>query len=221
MPQPSGAVISLRGVLPLAVPEVDDARAATLAAVVGEVRACTRCRLHASRIQGVPGEGDPNARLMLVGEAPGAEEDRTGRPFVGRAGQLLTELLGEVGLPRASVFIANVLKSRPPGNRNPEPDEIAACSPYLLRQISAIRPLMIGTLGAFASRLILDTREPMGELRGRPRRTRFGGLDLVVYPMFHPAAALRATSMMDALREDVRRLPALLDELDPPEPVFG
>lgn len=186
-----------------------------LTAVAAEVRACTRCGLAATRIQGVPGEGDPQARLVLVGEAPGADEDREGRPFVGRSGRLLTELLAEVGLPREAVFIANVLKSRPPGNRDPLPAEIEACAPYLARQLAALgRVRLVATLGAFSTRLLCGTREPMGALRGRPRAARWQGLDLAVYPLLHPAAALRSTASMALLAEDVARLPALLDELD-------
>jgi DNA polymerase len=170
------------------------------------------CGLGATRTRPVFGMGNANADLMFVGEAPGAEEDRTGKPFVGRAGKLLDQLLGEVGLSRMEdAFIANTLKCRPPGNRDPQPDEIEACRPYLDRQIQLIEPLVICTLGNFATKLL--TKSPVGITRccGTPQDHELGGRPVVIFPLFHPAAALRTPSVLDRLRDDFSRIPALLD----------
>jgi len=149
---------------------------------------CTACKLHKTRTQGVLGVGDRNAGWLFIGEAPGADEDRLGEPFVGQAGKLLDAMLAAVDLKRGeNVYIANVLKSRPPGNRNPEPDEVAACRPYLLAQIELIRPKLIVALGRFAAQSLLDTTESIGRLRGRTHR--FQGVPLVV--TYHPAYLLR------------------------------
>jgi uracil-DNA glycosylase len=149
---------------------------------------CTQCKLSATRTQGVLGVGDRNADWLIVGEAPGADEDRLGEPFVGQAGKLLDAMLAAIGLARGdNVYIANVLKSRPPGNRNPEPDEIAACMPYLLNQIALIQPKIILALGRFAAQTLLDTDEAIGRLRGRVHR--FQDVPLVV--TYHPAYLLR------------------------------
>jgi DNA polymerase len=157
-----------------------------------EIRAamgdCRRCKLYAGRTHLVFGEGDPNARLMFVGEAPGAEEDQQGVPFVGAAGQLLNNLLSKLGLRREEVYIANLIKSRPPHNRDPEPDEIAACRPFLEQQIKAIRPRVIVILGRIAAHALLGTKEPLTRLRGHWQRY----LDLRVMPTFHPSYLLRA-----------------------------
>ena len=156
---------------------------------------------------------------MFVGEAPGAEEDRQGLPFVGRAGQLLGELSGEIGLSRDDVFIANVLKSRPPGNRDPLPAEIEACKPYLWRQIELIQPRVIATLGNFATKLL--SRSPAGitRVRGTPQVHELGGRTVFLFPLLHPAAALRTPAMKETLRGDFAKLPALLAErLPEPEP---
>ncbi len=145
------------------------------------------------RTRVVFGAGNADADLMFVGEAPGKNEDLQGKPFVGQAGQLLDRLLEEIGMDRSQVFIANVLKCRPPGNRDPLPDEIDECKPYLMRQIQLIEPKMICTLGNFATKTI--TGSPMGitKVCGRPQQREIAGLDLTVYPLFHPAAALRST----------------------------
>ncbi len=149
---------------------------------------CTRCKLHATRTQGVLGVGDRDADWLFIGEAPGADEDRVGEPFVGQAGKLLDAMLAAIDLKRGdNVYIANVLKSRPPGNRNPEPDEVAACRPYLLAQIDLIQPKLIVALGRFAAQSLLDTDEAIGRLRGRVHR--FRNLPLVV--TYHPAYLLR------------------------------
>jgi len=152
------------------------------------VARCTACKLSATRTQGVLGVGDRNADWLIIGEAPGAEEDAQGEPFVGQAGKLLDAMLASIGLKRGdNVYITNVLKSRPPGNRNPEPDEIAACMPYLLAQIELIQPKLILALGRFAAQSLLDTDEAIARLRGRVHR--FQGVPLVV--SYHPAYLLR------------------------------
>ncbi|HEX8053852.1 MAG TPA: uracil-DNA glycosylase [Thermoleophilaceae bacterium] len=177
-----------------------------------EVRDCRRCPLSATRTNAVFGMGNADADLMFVGEAPGAEEDRQGKPFVGRAGKLLDQLLADVGMERSrDVFIANVLKSRPPGNRDPQPDEIEACRPYLETQIALIEPLVICTLGNFATKLL--TGSPVGITRccGVPQERELGGRPVVIYPLFHPAAALRTPNVLERLREDFSRVPALLE----------
>jgi DNA polymerase len=181
-----------------------------------EVRACHACPLAATRTNTVFGMGNADADLMFVGEAPGAEEDRQGKPFVGRAGKLLDQLLEEVGMERRrDAFIANVLKSRPPGNRDPQPDEIDACRPYLERQIQLIEPLVICTLGNFATKLL--TGSPTGITRccGRPQQHELAGLPVTIYPLFHPAAALRTPAVLQRLREDFSRIPALLAQARP------
>ena len=176
-----------------------------LAAVAAEVAGCTLCPLHRGRTLTIPGEGNPVSDVLLVGEGPGAREDATGRPFVGPAGQLLDELLGSVGWAREHVFIANVVKCRPPGNRDPEPDEISACRPYLDRQEAALDPAVIVTLGRHSLRRYLpDAR--IGEVHGRLRRS--GGR--FVFPMYHPAAALHQSSLRETLFADMRGLPAAL-----------
>ena len=148
---------------------------------------CTRCKLSQGRTTIVFGTGDPEARLVIIGEGPGEEEDRQGKPFVGRAGQLLTKMLESVGITREEVYICNIVKCRPPGNRNPEPEEIAACAPYLAGQLAAIQPGVICALGTFATQQLLKTREPISRLRGQLHG--LGGA--VVVPTFHPAFLLR------------------------------
>ena len=177
-----------------------------------EVRDCRRCPLHETRTQTVFGMGNADADLMFVGEAPGAEEDRQGKPFVGRAGKLLDQLLGEIGLSRMEhAFITNVLQSRPPGNRDPQPHEIEACRPFLETKIQLIEPLVICTLGNFATKLL--TGSPVGITRccGTPQDRELAGRPVVIYPLFHPAAALRTPSVLERLHDDFSRIPALLD----------
>jgi uracil-DNA glycosylase family 4 len=178
---------------------------ALLATVAAEVRGCTRCPLHRGRTQAVPGEGNPLTDVLLVGEGPGAREDATGRPFVGPAGQLLTELLRAIGWAREDVFIANVVKCRPPGNRDPEPDEIGACAGYLDRQEAALDPAVIVTLGRHSLARYLPGARISG-VHGRLHRagSRF------VFPMYHPAAALHQASLRETLFSDIRGLPAAL-----------
>lgn len=177
-----------------------------------EVEGCTRCPLHADRTRAVFGAGDADAQLMFVGEAPGAEEDRQGLPFVGRAGKLLNQLLEEIGMKREDVFITNVLKSRPPGNRDPQPDEIEACWPYLERQIQLIEPRVIATLGNFATKKITGSPVGITRVRGSPQVHELAGRTLFVFPLLHPAAALRTPSLVETLREDFAKLPALIAE---------
>jgi DNA polymerase len=152
---------------------------------------------------------------MFVGEAPGFHEDQQGKPFVGAAGKLLDTLLGEIGMAREDVFIANVLKSRPPGNRDPQPNEIEACKPYLARQIDLIEPLVICTLGNFATKCLTRRQDGITRVHGRPQDHVIAGLPIRIYPIFHPAAGLRSTAMLETLREDFRRLPELLAEARP------
>ena len=183
-----------------------------LVQLYNEVCADCCCGLGATRTKPVFGMGNANADLMFVGEAPGAEEDRQGKPFVGRAGKLLDQLLVEVGLERnRDTFVANTLKCRPPGNRDPQPDEIEACHPYLNRQIELIEPLVICTLGNFATKLL--TGSPVGITRccGTPQERELGGRPVVIYPLFHPAAALRTPKVLERLREDFARIPGLLE----------
>jgi len=179
----------------------------SLEAIAATVAACTRCGLAQSRKHTVPGEGNPNAQLMLVGEGPGATEDETGRPFVGAAGELLTQILGSIGIPRESVFIANVVKCRPPQNRKPLPDEAAACLPYLRRQVQLVRPKVLLALGATAAEGLLGVRKSLGELRGAVHT--FGGIPLVV--TYHPAALLRNPNWKKPTWDDVRIARQLLD----------
>ena len=179
---------------------------AALAQVAREARACTRCALHRGRTQAVPGEGNPISDVLLVGEGPGAREDATGRPFVGPAGELLNELLHSIGWERGDVFIANVVKCRPPGNRDPEPAEIAACAPYLERQEQALDPAVIVTLGRHSLQRYLPEAR-IGATHGQLRRLSSGQH---VFPMYHPAAALHQSSLRETLFRDMRRLPAAL-----------
>ena len=189
-------------------PGVSDIDAAPSLDVIAEmVRRCTRCPLHKTAINGVPGEGNPNARFVVVGEAPGATEDETGRPFVGAAGQLLTKILAAINLRREDVFICNVIKHRPPGNRNPLPNEIAACSPYLIRQLELIRPGVILALGTFAAQTLLETKESIGKLRGRVHR--YHGIPLIV--TYHPAALLRNPAWKRPAWDDVQLARRILD----------
>ena len=186
-----------------------------LVALYQRLKDCHDCPLKASRTKLVFGAGNADAEVMFVGEAPGAEEDRTGLPFVGRAGQLLNELLHEIGLDRDDVFINNVLLCRPPGNRDPLPDEIAECEPHLLERIRLIQPKVICTLGNFATKLL--SGQPTGITRccGRPQYREIAGLEVVLYPLFHPAAALRTPATKQKLREDMARLPELIEAQRP------
>jgi len=185
-------------------------RRARLDALQQEAAGCTRCRLAEGRTQVVFGVGDPNADLMFVGEAPGFHEDKQGFPFVGQAGRLLDRLLEGIGLSRAEVYIANVIKCRPPGNRDPVPDEIEACEPYLFRQIELIEPRVVATLGNFATKLLSGKQLGITRVHGQEQAVTLGGRQVLLYPLYHPAAALYTPSMLAVLEEDFARLPALL-----------
>src|SRR5207248_2372767 len=161
--------------------------AAELERYAAEVAGCTKCRLAQARTQVVFGVGDPHADLMFVGEAPGFHEDKQGFPFVGQAGKLLDTLLGEIGLSRAEVYIANVLKCRPPGNRDPAPDEIEACEGHLFRQIELIQPKLVATLGNFATKLLSGKQLGITRVHGQEQETSVGGRRVALYPLYHPA----------------------------------
>jgi DNA polymerase len=187
-----------------------------LKAVYEEARQCTRCPLHQTRTTVVFGAGNADADLMFVGEAPGANEDRMGLPFVGQAGKLLDKLLGEIGMERQDVFIANTLKCRPPDNRDPHPKEIEACQDYLHRQVELIEPVVICTLGNFSTKLLRGDTTGISRLHGREEIRVIGSRAVRLYPLYHPAAALYTPSMLETLRSDFHRIPALL-ALGPPE----
>jgi uracil-DNA glycosylase len=175
-----------------------------------ETLGCTRCPLAATRTQVVFGSGDPHAELMFVGEAPGFHEDANGIPFVGQAGKLLDTLLAGIGLARTDVFVANVLKCRPPGNRDPHPEEIEACESHLFRQIELIRPTLVATLGNFATKLLSGKPAGITRVHGVEQKVVLGGNEVTLYPLFHPAAALYTPSMQKVLEEDFARIPELL-----------
>jgi DNA polymerase len=175
-----------------------------------QVAGCTRCRLAQGRSQVVFGVGDPHSDLMFVGEAPGFHEDKQGYPFVGQAGQLLDKLLAGIGLERSNVYIANVLKCRPPGNRDPAPDEIQACESHLFRQIELIRPRVVATLGNFATKLLSGKPTGITRVHGVEQQVTLGGSRVLLYPLYHPAAALYTPRMLQVLEQDFARLPELL-----------
>jgi len=196
------------------------AAADALAAYRELASGCTRCALAKTRTQVVFGSGSPDADLMFVGEAPGFHEDKQGVPFVGAAGQLLGKLLAGIGLGRDDVYIANVLKCRPPGNRDPQPEEIEACESHLFRQIELIRPIVVATLGNFATKLLSGKPAGITRVHGQEQEVVLGSSRVVLYPLFHPAAALYTPRMLDVLEADFRRLPELLGRAQaPPAPV--
>jgi uracil-DNA glycosylase len=186
-------------------------RAAALRDYAEETAECTRCALAQGRTQVVFGSGSPDAELMFVGEAPGFHEDQQGVPFVGQAGKLLDRLLEGIGLTRADVFVANVLKCRPPGNRDPMPEEIAACEPHLFRQIELIEPTLVATLGNFATKLLSGKPAGITRVHGHEQEVMLGPRKVVLYPIYHPAAALYTPSMLKVLEEDFARIPELLE----------
>ncbi|HEY71780.1 MAG: uracil-DNA glycosylase [Chloroflexi bacterium] len=178
-----------------------------LEALAAEVAQCTRCLLHQGRTKTVPGEGPDNADIMFIGEAPGFHEDQQGHPFVGAAGKFLEKLLESIGLTRADVFIANVIKCRPPGNRDPLPEEIEACKPFLDRQIELLQPKLVVTLGRFSmARAFPKAR--ISRIHGQPRK--IGGV--LYYPMYHPAAALHQPSLRSTIEQDMHRIPELIEQ---------
>jgi uracil-DNA glycosylase len=187
-----------------------------LATFAEQVSGCTRCRLSQGRTQVVFGVGNPHADLMFVGEAPGFHEDKQGVPFVGQAGKLLDKLLGGIGLERSEVYIANVLKCRPPGNRDPQPDEIEACETHLFRQVELIRPTLVATLGNFATKLLSGKPQGITRVHGQEQQATLGGNTVTLYPLYHPAAALYTPAMLKVLESDFARIPALLSGADAP-----
>jgi uracil-DNA glycosylase family 4 len=197
-----------------------ESRREQLKAVYEQARGCTRCpQLVAARQTVVFGAGNADADLMFVGEAPGANEDKQGLPFVGQAGKLLEQLLGEIGLERGDVFIANVLKCRPPGNRDPLPGEIANCQDYLYRQLDLIQPKVVCTLGNFSTKLLrADPGTGITRLHGREEIRTIGPRAVRLFPLYHPAAALYTRSLLDVLRADFARIPELLALEPPPQP---
>jgi uracil-DNA glycosylase family 4 len=199
------------------VPSAAERREA-LKAVYREARDCVRCPLHQTRTQVVFGNGNADADLMFVGEAPGATEDRMGLPFVGQAGKLLDLLLGEIGLRREDVFVINTLKCRPPDNRDPHPNEIEACRSYLDKQIELIEPTVICTLGNFSTKLLRADTTGISRLHGQEEIRVVGTRAVRLYPLYHPAAALYTPSTLEALRADFHRIPELLAAGAPPQP---
>ncbi|HTN42906.1 MAG TPA: uracil-DNA glycosylase [Nitrospiria bacterium] len=197
--------------LPTAVQPTIHSKTSLLSALRAEIGDCTRCKLHTGRRQLVFGSGNPEAELMFVGEAPGEDEDRQGEPFVGKAGQLLTRIIRAMGLPREEVYIANIIKCRPPKNRNPEPDEIETCSPFLRRQIETIRPKVICALGNFAAQTLLATGQKISQLRGRfhalpPSFSDGAAAGIKVMPTFHPAYLLRNPEDKKRVWEDMQMI---------------
>jgi DNA polymerase len=190
-----------------------------------QVAGCTRCRLAQGRTQVVFGVGDPQSDLMFVGEAPGFHEDKQGYPFVGQAGKLLDKLLAGIGLERSNVYVANVLKCRPPGNRDPAPDEIQACESHLFRQIELIQPRVVATLGNFATKLLSGKPTGITRVHGAEQEVTLGGSRVLLYPLYHPAAALYTPRMLEVLEQDFARLPELLGrpqaEPAPPAPLLA
>jgi uracil-DNA glycosylase len=187
----------------------------TLEAYGAETASCTRCRLAQGRTQVVFGAGNPRADLMFVGEAPGFHEDKQGVPFVGQAGKLLDRLLAGVDLRREDVYVANALKCRPPGNRDPQADEIESCEPHLFRQIELIEPKVIATLGNFATKLLSGRPLGITRVHGQEQELTIAGRSVLLYPIYHPAAALYTPAMLKVLEADFTRLPGLLGAVEP------
>jgi uracil-DNA glycosylase len=192
-----------------------------LRAVYEEARGCVRCPLHQTRTQVVFGAGNADAELMFIGEAPGANEDRLGLPFVGQAGKLLDKLLGEIGLERGDVWICNVLKCRPPGNRDPQPNEIESCQGYLRSQVELIEPKLICSLGNFSTKLLRGDTTGITRLHGQLQDLTIGDRAVRLYPLYHPAAALYTPATLEALRADFVQIPQLLTmtPVEQPEPL--
>ena len=212
-----------RGATPYTAPDrghgvTDAERRTALEEIAAEVRVCTKCRLHQTRTKAVPGEGDPETEVIFVGEGPGFNEDRQGRPFIGRAGDLLVKLLASIGWRREDVFITNVVKCRPPDNRDPQPDEIAACAPYLRRQLEVLDPAVVVTLGRFSMGTFMPGAR-ISQVHGtvRPVDPATGASSALVFAMYHPAAALRTPAIERDSYADIAAVPAaLLDSRRPP-----
>ncbi len=193
-----------------------------LEAFARQVAGCTRCRLSEGRTQVVFGVGNPDADLMFVGEGPGFHEDKQGIPFVGQAGKLLDKLLAGIDLERADVYIANIVKCRPPGNRDPVPDEKEACEPYLFRQIELIQPKVIASLGNHATKQLSGKDVGITRVHGKEQPIQLGSRSVLLYPLYHPAAALYTPAMLGVLEEDFARLPELIGRPEqPPAPTFA
>ena len=192
-----------------------------LRAVYEQAKTCTRCPLHQTRTTVVFGSGNADADLMFVGEAPGANEDKQGLPFVGQAGKLLTKLLEEIGLDRGEVFICNTVKCRPPNNRDPHPNEIESCNEYLRRQVELIQPTVICTLGNFSTKLLRGDNTGISRLHGQAEVRTIGARAIRLYPLYHPAAALYTPSTLEVLRADFHRIPGLLAQGPPEQPAFA
>ncbi len=186
-----------------------------------EASACTRCALSEGRTQVVFGNGHPDADLMFVGEAPGFHEDQQGIPFVGQAGKLLDRLLDGIGLTRADVYVVNTLKCRPPGNRDPLPEEKQACEPWLFRQIELIRPRVIATLGNHATKQLTGKETGITRIHGVPQQVTYGSMPVTIFPIYHPAAALYTPAMLKVLEEDFAKIPALIESEPAPGPSFA
>lgn len=191
-----------------------------LKAVYEQANGCTRCPLHQTRTTVVFGSGNADADLMFVGEAPGANEDKQGLPFVGQAGKLLTKLLNEIGLDRTEVFVCNTVKCRPPNNRDPHPNEIESCNEYLRRQVELIQPTVICTLGNFSTKLLRGDNTGISRLHGQAEVRTIGARAIRLYPLYHPAAALYTPSNLEILRSDFQRIPELLALGAPEQPAF-
>jgi DNA polymerase len=209
---------------------IDVGRRTALEDIAAEVRVCTKCRLHETRTKAVPGEGDPDTEVVFVGEGPGFNEDRLGRPFVGRAGDLLVKLLASIGWKREDVFITNVVKCRPPENRDPQPDEIAACAPYLQRQLAVLDPAVVVTLGRFSmAGFMPGARISSAHGTVRPVDPATGAANAMAFAMYHPAAALRTPAIERESYADIASVPAALIDararraasavVEPPEPL--
>ena len=184
-----------------------------LAKIAHQIKNCQKCPLHQTATNPVPGAGNPEARIVFIGEAPGYWEDQKGIPFCGAAGNLLDQLLVMINLKREAVFITNILKHRPPNNRDPLPGEINACTPYLKQQLLIIKPKIIITLGRFALNYFIP-QASISRIHGQPQKISWQGLDLVVLPLYHPAAALRKGQIMRELKEDFKKIPTLLKEIE-------
>jgi len=190
----------------------------SLDALRDEAVGCTKCALSQGRTQVVFGNGHPDADLMFVGEAPGFHEDQQGIPFVGQAGKLLDKLLGGIGLTRADVYVANTLKCRPPGNRDPLPEEKHECEPWLFRQIALIQPKLIATLGNHATKQLTGKETGITRVHGQPQQVSYGEMTVTIFPIYHPAAALYTPAMLKVLEEDFAKIPALLQQEVEPVP---
>jgi uracil-DNA glycosylase family 4 len=193
----------------------------SLDALRTEASSCTKCALSQGRTQVVFGNGHPDADLMFVGEAPGFHEDQQGIPFVGQAGKLLDKLLAGIGLTRADVYVANTLKCRPPGNRDPLPDEKLRCEPWLFEQIALIKPRLIATLGNHATKQLTGKETGITRIHGRPQQVSYGSMAVTIFPIYHPAAALYTPAMLKVLEEDFAKIPALLERGFEPAPALA